>query len=59
MGSVLIDESFGNFIGSVVVGDFFSDDEDVGISVEFLVKSPVECLSVGDFLREAPEERSR
>lgn len=56
---MLIDESFGNFIGSVVVGDFFSDDEDVGISVEFLVKSPVECLSVGDFLREAPEERSR
>lgn len=48
--SVLIDESFSNFIGPVVVGDFFSDDEDVGISGEFLVKSPIECFSVSDFL---------
>ena len=33
LGAVLVDESLRDLVGSVVVGDLFSNDEDVGISV--------------------------
>ena len=54
--SMLVDESLGDFVGPVIVGDFLPNDEDIGVSVEFLVEGTVESLSVGDF-GEVPEER--
>ena len=36
---MLVDKSFSNFIGSMIVGNFFSDDEDILISNKLLIKS--------------------
>lgn len=32
LGAVLIDESFSDFVGSMIVGNLLSDNEDVGVS---------------------------
>ncbi len=42
-------KAFGDFIGTVVLGDFLSDEEDIGISFDLLVHGLVEGLPVGEF----------
>jgi hypothetical protein len=46
---VFVIKSFGNFISTVVLGDFFTDQEDVGISLDLFVHGLVEGISVGEF----------
>jgi len=49
MGTVLIDESFCDFVGTMIIGNFFSNDEDIGVSGKLLVQGFVESFSIGDF----------
>lgn len=47
---MFVNEALRDFVGSVIVGDLFSDDEDVGVMSELLIEGFVECLSNCDFL---------
>lgn len=56
MRTVLIDESFCDFVGAMIIGDFFPNDEDIGVSGKLLVQGSVESFSIGDF-REISDKR--
>jgi hypothetical protein len=45
---VLIDESFCDFVGTMIISDFFSDDEDIRVSGELLVEGLIQSFSIGD-----------
>lgn len=45
---MFIDESFCDFVGTMIIGDFFSDNEDIRVSGELLVEGPIQSFSIGD-----------
>ena len=45
---MFIDESFCDFVGTMIIGDFFSDNEDIRVSGELLVEGLIQSFSIGD-----------
>lgn len=54
--SPLVNKSFRYLVCAMVVGDLLAHDEHLLVSGELLVKSSVQCFSVGDFLGEVSDE---
>ncbi len=41
-------EAFGDFVGAVVFGDFFAEEDDIGIALDFFGECVAESFAVGD-----------
>ncbi len=41
-------EAFGDFVGAVVFGDFFAEEDDIGIALDFFGEGVAESFAVGD-----------
>ena len=50
---MLVDKSLGDFIGTMVVCNFFSNNENFRISSKLLVQSFIQSFSVGNLMSES------
>ena len=48
LGPYFGQQAFGDFVGTVELGDFFAHDDDVGVAFDFLGEGVAEGFAVGD-----------
>ena len=45
VGTVAVPHAFGNFVGTIILGDFLTDEENVGVTLNFVAHGGVDCLT--------------